>query len=234
MKQYFNLTSSLTYSFIASLPLFILYEILIRISQPDSEAVVRLSAEIWLSQLLFLIHENTLILSLGVLVILGGIIFYMDREKSIQLKPQYFMGIIAESTVWAFVLAVIISGFLGWLFMADGMSGSTTKLQMLALSIGAGLYEELVFRVILVYALIWFFSFFTDKKMAIVLSVLIAAAIFSFVHYIGSYGDTFTLASFLFRMIFGLALNALLVIRGFGITAWTHSLYDVMLVIFII
>ncbi|RLB78811.1 MAG: CPBP family intramembrane metalloprotease, partial [Deltaproteobacteria bacterium] len=52
--------------------------------------------------------------------------------------------------------------------------------------------------------------------------------LFSLVHYIGTYGDAFTLASFTFRFLFGLALNVLFIVRGFGIAAWTHALYDVM------
>jgi len=39
------------------------------------------------------------------------------------------------------------------------------------------------------------------------------------------------LQSFTFRFLFGMALNALLMLRGFGITAWTHSLYNVMLIL---
>jgi hypothetical protein len=47
----------------------------------------------------------------------------------------------------------------------------------------------------------------------------------------GSMGDVFTLQSFTFRFLFGMALNALLMLRGFGIAAWTHSLYDVMVIL---
>ena len=46
-------------------------------------------------------------------------------------------------------------------------------------------------------------------------------------HYIGVLGDAFTLSSFTFRFLMGLALNLLFMVRGFGIAAMTHSLYDV-------
>ncbi|NBB73510.1 MAG: CPBP family intramembrane metalloprotease, partial [Bacteroidetes bacterium] len=59
----------------------------------------------------------------------------------------------------------------------------------------------------------------------------LGAAIFSAVHYVGPFGDAFTLASFSFRFLFGLALNGLFLWRGFGVAAWTHALYDVMLVV---
>ena len=48
----------------------------------------------------------------------------------------------------------------------------------------------------------------------------------------GSMGDYFTLDSFLFRFLFGLILNGIYVTRGFGVAAWTHALYDVIVVTF--
>ena len=52
------------------------------------------------------------------------------------------------------------------------------------------------------------------------------AAIFSAVHYIGPFGDPFTVASFSFRFLFGLALNAIYLVRGFGIAAWTLAVWN--------
>ena len=42
----------------------------------------------------------------------------------------------------------------------------------------------------------------------------------------GPLGDTFTVPSFTFRAIAGVAFSVLYVTRGFGIAAWTHALYD--------
>jgi hypothetical protein len=68
-------------------------------------------------------------------------------------------------------------------------------------------------------------------KGSVFAGVVVGALLFSAVHYMGSMGDVFTLQSFTFRFLFGMALNALLMLRGFGITAWTHSLYNVMLIL---
>jgi hypothetical protein len=65
---------------------------------------------------------------------------------------------------------------------------------------------------------------------AYIIVALVGALLFSAVHYIGALGDAFTLSSFTFRFLFGLALNAVFLIRGFGVAAWTHALYDVMIV----
>ena len=104
----------------------------------------------------------------------------------------------------------------------------------LMLSLGAGLYEELLFRVLLVSGLLllarrvlgW------GPTLANTFAVCVGALIFSTFHYIGPFGDPFRLDSFVFRAIAGVAFSALYVFRGFGITAWTHALYDVLVLIF--
>jgi membrane protease YdiL (CAAX protease family) len=62
-----------------------------------------------------------------------------------------------------------------------------------------------------------------------VVAAIVGALLFSAVHYIGAYGDPFQLASFIYRFIGGLAFSAMYLTRGFGVTAWTHALYDVFL-----
>lgn len=105
--------------------------------------------------------------------------------------------------------------------------------ELLMVSLGAGLYEELLFRVILVSAISLLFVRVAGwrKTRASLAAVLIAAAIFSLFHYIGPMGDRFQVQSFAFRLIAGVFFSGLYVLRGFGITAWTHALYDVYLLI---
>ena len=101
------------------------------------------------------------------------------------------------------------------------------------MSLGAGIYEELLFRVLLVGGLMFAGRVLLGlgSTTTRILAVVIGALVFSAFHYIGPYGDKLELGSFVFRAIAGLAFSGLYVMRGFGITAWTHSLYDVFLMI---
>jgi membrane protease YdiL (CAAX protease family) len=144
---------------------------------------------------------------------------------------------VAESTVYAVGVALVVSVMVGALFAmapvgpATQDGGQLPTSMMLVLSIGAGLYEELVFRVVLVGGMFWALDKVMKRSwMAYVAAALIGAALFSAVHYIGSMGDAFTVASFTFRFLFGLALNGIFLARGFGVAAWTHALYDVFVV----
>jgi hypothetical protein len=64
-----------------------------------------------------------------------------------------------------------------------------------------------------------------------IFATLLGALVFSAFHYIGPYGDVLELRSFAFRAIAGVLFSGLYLVRGFGITAWTHALYDVFLTV---
>ena len=98
----------------------------------------------------------------------------------------------------------------------------------LVVSLGAGIYEELLFRVLLVSGIAglglllgW------HRSVALLVAIVVSALIFSGFHYLGPLGDELTLPSFTFRAIAGLLFSGLYAVRGFGIAAWTHALYDV-------
>ena len=104
--------------------------------------------------------------------------------------------------------------------------------------IGAGIYEELVFRLILIIALMVLFQdiFQLGHKISIILSVFISAALFGAYHHIvyleGQFiqSSPFNWAEFGFRTIAGIYFAVLFAIRGFGITAGAHAFYDIIAV----
>lgn len=229
---YFDTSRSLIYSYLSVLPLLIIYEILLYISQPSSDADIRLTADVWLRAVFSWTGTNTLMITAFLIIVAGTIVFVKERDRMPEFRIHYFLVMVLESLVWAFCLGIFVSAMIGQVFvMAASGQGEITMLQWVALALGAGVYEELVFRVILIAALLFVFrQIFTREWIPTVLAVLFGAAIFSGIHYIGEFGDAFTWPSFMFRMVFGLALTALLIYRGFGIAAWTHSLYDIIVI----
>ncbi len=197
---------------------------------------IRVSAEVILKQWLEFIGGPTYLV-VGVVVLLIGVgILVYERKKSIPIRPGYFLGIVLESSIYAVIVAFLVSNIVQSILLyaqsADsGMNAVPTVWMQIALSIGAGIYEELLFRVILVGGLYWVLQKILKlKKPAYIVAAVVGALVFSAVHYLGPLGDVVTMQSFLFRFIFGLALNVLFLVRGFGVAAWTHSLYDIMIV----
>lgn len=195
--------------------------------------MVRISVDIWFTYLLTNFGLDALSATFFIAAAIGAYIVFTKRDRLKSLKLRYFGLMIVECTVYAIALAFLIHNALNLLFLLDGNSSlhGLSKLQLFALSLGAGLYEELFFRVILVSLLFYLFNkFVTGKTKTYILSAIIAALIFSGVHYIGEYGDSWSLSSFLFRFLFGLGLNVIYVKRGFGSAAWTHAIYDIIVV----
>ena len=237
LKTYFSDTKNLLYSFLISLPLFLAYELLILISQPDSSQIVRISVDSWFKSVFSLFGVNAVSITLLIVALFGMFILYKEREQLRELRFKYFPLMIAESAIYAVLVTLVATFFVSMVFAisANDPISSLTGLQKFALSLGAGLYEELFFRVILVSVLILVFQkVFNNKSWAaITAAVVLSAFLFSMVHYVGSMGDPFTLSSFTYRFVFGLILNGIYVWRGFGVAAWTHALYDLM-VLFIL
>ncbi len=89
-----------------------------------------------------------------------------------------------------------------------------------------------MFRVLLVGGLFWLIhrAVGTERRTAYAVAAVGGAVVFSAVHHVGPLGDPFTLPVFTFRFLFGLALNGVFLLRGFALAAWTHALYDVLVV----
>jgi len=95
--------------------------------------------------------------------------------------------------------------------------------------LGAGIYEELLFRLIMLSLLAWGLKRLgmTDRK-RMVIAVLLTSLLFSAAHYVGKYGEDLDAFSFLFRFLAGIFFSVLFVYRGFGIAAGTHAGYNIL------
>lgn len=164
------------------------------------------------------------------LMLLIGIViaFFINRGKfkELSIRRNYFIIMIFESIFWSIILFIILSQ--GQLLLSNG----TGKLliQQIVLSIGSGIFEEFVFRVILVSGLALIVGLFVKKRYwyKMTISIVIAAVIFSAFHFIGEYADLPQTNLFLLRFVAGIVLGYIYILRGFGIAAYSHSFYNLI------
>ena len=149
-----------------------------------------------------------------------------------------------ESNVEPIVCSVLLSTSVSRdnMYSSNGnqnhFNGKQPLMTNIVTGIGAGIYEELVFRLILICILMMLFQDLLRMSHinAIVLSVLISAALFSAHHHIDLFSgtpnavDPFDVTEFAFRTIAGIYFAILYAIRGFGITAGTHAFYNIIAV----
>jgi len=160
------------------------------------------------------------------------------RAHGSRLRGGVFAAMLGEAIalalIFGFAVGSVTSGVLGMLQTLAVPGGPEMNWwTRLMVSLGAGIYEELLFRVLLVGALAAAARALLGWRplTAGVAATFAGAAIFSAFHYLGPYGDRWQLYSFAFRMVAGLFFSGLYLARGFGITAWTHALYDVLLLV---
>ncbi len=231
-SRYYADSRSPRYSILFAFPLLIAYEVVARLMSPDQEGV-RNGADVVFKSLFLWLGGPRAVLGFEVaLVGIGGFLVYRDwRRHPGGLRASVFAGMVAESTVLAMLVGVVLgrmtSALVHYLMVPSGTALDTpTKLMI---SLGAGIYEELLFRVVVVGALVLLCTRVLrwSPRVSGVIACTVGALLFSAFHYVGPYGDQLQLASFVFRFLAGLAFSALYLTRGFGVTAWTHALYDI-------
>jgi hypothetical protein len=224
-----------------ALPLLIVYEGMAAVLGDSDRGTLRNGADVLLRSLFTLVVGRNGSLVFIAVVILAGMWFVardLKRSRG-SLRASIFFTMLAESAALAIAFGIVVSAVTAQILgsmhlLAMGQIDKANWPTRLMLSLGAGLYEELFFRVLLVSALAAGARLLlgANNRVAGVLATIVGAFVFSAFHYIGPYGDHFQVQSFAFRTISGVAFSALYLTRGFGITAWTHALYDAFLLLF--
>jgi hypothetical protein len=159
--------------------------------------------------------------------------------------PRKFLQIALEGVLYAFLMRFGAAYAVGRLFAGNVKDDG--RFDGFVMSLGAGFYEELAFRVVLfglgAKLLVWLVAkerlFLVAQGTrpsvrAVILMFIwsfVCAAVFSGVHYVGVYADAFQLTSFAFRLFLGLALTLIYVTRGFAAAVWTHAMYDIWVLV---
>jgi hypothetical protein len=242
-SRYWRAARTPRYSITFAFPLLLAYETLAFTLSHSSLAGVRNGADVLVKSVFVLLGgRNGLIAFGGLLVGTGVALVWRDRRRSGPLEARVFAGMAAESVGYALAFGLVTGTLTGLLLQglwtAASVPGATMVqaeqlgfASQLMISLGAGIYEELLFRVLLVGALAWVARrIFGWRPLATgIFATLLGALIFSAFHYVGPYGERLELGSFTFRAVAGVLFSGLYLLRGFGITAWTHALYDVFL-----
>lgn len=176
-----------------------------------------------------------------VLLAIPLIVFSLFLNASGSRQSSYLPH--QQSVKYAAVTDAGSAGAANSLVYCQSSSGDTAGRQStftrMVTGIGAGIYEELVFRLILICVLMMILQDVLrfDHTMAIIMAVLVSAALFSAHHHIDflsgqvNTNDPFNLIKFVFRTIAGVYFAILFAIRGFGVTAGTHACYDILAVL---
>jgi len=205
---------------------------------------IRNGLDVWLSAWLQFIGFGELLL---LPLLTTFILFAMHHFKQDRwtVSPLVLLGMVIESMVLA--LIVLCAAKAQHLFLlnyseaesrlpllqmvADTNRGQVSVIALFVSFCGAGLYEELVFRLMMLPGLILLFKRFGMKPvLSVGLSVVLTSLLFALAHYnvLNPVGMDFEFPGFMVRVVASLFFCAVFLLRGFGVAVGTHVAYDVL------
>ncbi|HOF18283.1 MAG TPA: CPBP family intramembrane metalloprotease [Phycisphaerae bacterium] len=167
------------------------------------------------------------------LIVVTLLLVHAAHKDPWKIHPKALAGMFGESIAWT--LPLIALGFFTRRIAAQPGSLLTAEgdklLQNVLLAFGAGIYEEFIFRFLLIsLALLIFVDLATLRKDIVTfVAVLAGAGLFSLCHFTGESvaGDTaFNWSQFTFLATAGVLWGTLFVYRGFGIAVGAHIFWD--------
>jgi hypothetical protein len=169
-----------------------------------------------------------------VLVVLGlflAAVFGLRKHQHFQ--PRIVVPVLLESTIYALTMgSLIVLVMTRVLGIEPGLSAALEQQGVVArfvMSLGAGVYEELVFRLGLLGGTFWLMQRVLGWSgwASALVAVLLSSVAFSAVHHIPPLGDPLRLDIFTFRLLAGVFFGVLFWLRGLAVAVYTHAFYDV-------
>jgi len=219
---------SFALSTLSILPLIALYQVgIVRSGYPE-----RNLAELWLVGPLRLVGLGAAH-ALNVALVVAFVAALVRSERTRSLNLAVVTGILGEGALYAALLyrgAPAVAGILDerarHVFFAIHMPPGGPLL----LALGAGVYEELLFRLLLVGggALALRVVFLWERVPSVAVPLAVSSVLFALAHHVGPSGEPLESYSFLFRTVCGLLLGAVFLTRGLGVAVWTHAIYNAL------
>lgn len=234
MNSYFSSTRSPWANLVFLAPLLALYECGVVLFGNGDPSALRNGADVWLRWGLArygVAHPWAAPALVVVVLVVRTVLARKDRPAD--LVTACF-GMAVESVLFAVGLWAVARNFdpllKTWgVLPAASVGGRVPAAGQLVTYVGAGIYEEVLFRLGL-FALLWYLLRLVavPSPAALVTAAVAAAVVFAAAHHIGPTGEEVAPARFLFRVTAGLYFTVLYVSRGFGIAVGTHAGYDVL------
>lgn len=162
------------------------------------------------------------------------------RIRGAKADVPVFGGMIAEGVAYGFLLDGVARALTAIAPVGDWLGigllrwpTGLPQVRSLGIAVGAGIFEELLFRGVICYAA--FRALRTvlgaDRVSSGAVAVVLSAALFSAYHHWGAGGEPWDAYRFTFRFHAGVLLGAVFLTRGLGIAAFAHGFYDALILL---
>ena len=259
LALYLGLSKAPVHSLLAVAPLVLLHATLVAIFRPP----VMAAAAGWVYRpfrWLGLDSLETALVLTGCFIVAGVLLSARDlRSRRVRLAPVIVPLIWLEGALWGLVLDLAWNGFAvapgagdpGLRMLEAGVGPPESVLppslgpgDSLTLALGAGIYEELVFRVGLYTLVLGLLGWRARRRLAAasraggeparasdgtppsrrIAAVLVTSLAFALAHHFGD--EAITARAVVFRTVAAFYLTTLYAARGLGVAVTAHATYD--------
>ena len=137
------------------------------------------------------------------------------------LRLEVSGPVVLESALYALTLGAFVTLIIDRL-LGLGLTGASV-----ISAIGAGVHEELVFRLALIVALVAL-ARPLGRRLGVVLAIAVSSFVFAWAHHLGAHGEPWTVHAFAFRAVAGAAFAAIFWYRSLAHAVYAHVLYDIL------
>jgi hypothetical protein len=214
------------------LPLLLAYEIgVMRLSGAQPE-LLRNGADTWLRSGLQATGFPQAYLAPGLIVAIFLAASWWQRSDRPPHSVFVCIGMALESGLLAFVLlraSQLLRPTLEAYDVHLALGPNDKTLRRVITFVGAGIYEEVMFRLLLFFLLGCILKvMLVPSVLAMPMKMVLSALAFAAAHHVGPYGEAFDSYLFVFRTLAGLYFALIYQFRGFGIAVGTHAGYDLL------
>ncbi len=222
---YWQATRGPLYCLVFLFPLVAIYELGALLLRPEAWPEQRLVAPSLIQHLVAWFGTDAVWVP-GVALVLTLLIWQFWSRAPWRVRWWAFPLMVVESlvlTVPLFVLGELLQQTTG------GPAFESLRVQMV-LALGAGVYEELVFRLYLISGLMGLLTAAcrVPKRAATVSAVVLAALIFAACHFNPIGSEVFTWPLFLMLTAAGGYLSIIFVLRGLGVATGCHAAFNLL------
>lgn len=223
------------------LPLLLLYEAGLYLLSTSDPNLLRNGADVWLRSALASLGLPHLLWAPGLILVILLLWSVVCSSSAPHDGLSIWIGMAVESVAFAVILYGLGTGLgaalarlhpplredASWLLA--NAAAPPPALARLVIFLGAGIYEETLFRLLLLSSLYWVFQQ-ADLPWpgAWFLAALSSALFFAAAHHFGPHGESFNSLAFSFRTLAGMYFALLFHYRGFGVAVGAHTGYDVL------
>jgi membrane protease YdiL (CAAX protease family) len=173
--------------------------------------------------------SRTAYLAIYAVVAAGFLLWIRHTRRWGTLRLELAGPVILEAALYALTLGAVVS------LIVDRLFGHLLGLGLTAPSVvsalGAGVHEELVFRLVLIAGLIAVLGpidAVLGRRITVALAVAASSLVFAAAHHLGAHGEPWTVHAFAFRAVAGAAFAAMFWFRSLAHAVYAHVLYDVL------